>query len=116
MSSKFTFEALAIAGLLAISGLPAMAAEMSPASPAPSTAVQSDVKGDVGGKSVTTQTKADAKSADKKDGKNIHSETKMKDGKDQRTELKSKHDQTAKLPGAAPAANANGAAETPVQH
>ena len=122
MSSKFTLQALALTGILALSGLPALAADMTPATPSPGAAVQGNVKGDVPGNSaaVGTNTKADAKvlPTDKKDSKAI-------DSKDQHSELKTdktqkQHEQTAKLPAstapAAPAANVNGAVSTPVQH
>lgn len=95
MSSKFTLQALTLAGILAVSGLPAFAAEMTPATPAPGAAVHSDVKGDVSGKSATTNTnlKADTKvlPTDKKDGKEV-----LKNQKDSKA-LK-KHEQTAKVP------------------
>ncbi len=114
MSSKFTLQALALTGILAVSGLPAFASDMTPASPAPNAAIQSNVKGDVSGKSVGAQTKTDAKviPGDKKDSKDQHSELKTN---------KDKHEQTAKLPvgsapAVAPAANATGAAGTSVQH
>ena len=70
MSSKFTLQALAITGILAVSGLPAFAADMTPASPAPNAAVQSNVKGDASAKPAVAPTKTDAKviPGDKKDG------------------------------------------------
>ena len=104
--SKFTLQAVALAGILAVSGLPAFAAEMTPATPAPGAAVHSDAKGEVSGKSATTSTnlKADTKvlPSGKKDSKDVHKT--QKDSK----ELK-KHEQTAKVPAptstVAPAAN-----------
>ena len=88
MSSKINLQALALAGILAASGLPALAADMTPASPAPDAAVQSG-------------TKADAKvlPKDKKAGT---------DAKTGTTASKDTAQQTAKLP--APSATANGSA------
>ena len=86
MRSKITLQALTLAGIIAISGLPALAAEMSPATPAPGAAVQSD-------------TKAHAKvlPKDKKAGTDVKTGT---------TASKDKAQQTAKLP--APSATVNG--------
>ena len=125
MSNKFTIQALALAGILAVSGLPALAADMTPATPAPGAAVHSDVKGNVGG-SVGTSTKTDAKvlPGDKKAEKDIHKDTKAKDSKDIRSDakdLKTQHEQSAKLPAAsvpatpAPAATVNCSVGTPAQ-
>lgn len=120
MSTKFTLQALAFVGVLAVSGLPALAADMTPATPAPGAAIHNDVKGDVSGagKSATTNTKADAKilPTDKKDSKEVRKN--LKDSK----ELKS-NEQTAKVPAPAtaipatpaPAAKVNGSVGTPVQ-
>jgi hypothetical protein len=128
MSSKFTLQALALTGILALSGLPALAADMTPATPAPGVAVQSNVKGNVpatgNSAAVGTSAKTDAKviPGDKKDSKDIHNDTKLKDSKDERSELKTDkdqkaHEQTAKLPAvSAPAAPVSGAAGTSVQH
>jgi hypothetical protein len=46
--TKFTLQALALTGILAVSGLPAFAADMTPASPAPNASVSSDSKAKVG--------------------------------------------------------------------
>jgi hypothetical protein len=46
--NKFTLQALALTGILAVSGLPALAADMAPASPAPSASVSADSKAKVG--------------------------------------------------------------------
>ena len=93
--SKFTLQALTLAGILAVSGLPAFAADMTPATPAPGAAVHSDIKGDVSGKAATANTnlKADTKvlPSDKKDSKDIH-----KGQKDSKKDVK--HEQTAKVP------------------
>ena len=121
MSNKLVLQAFALAGVLAVSGLPALAADMTPATPAPGAAVQSDTKSNVSGanKSATvgTSTKADAKviPGDKKDSKDLHKD--VKNSKD-----KAQHEQNAKLPAAstpstpAPSVPANGSTSTPVQH
>lgn len=46
--NKFTLQALALTGILAVSGLPALAADMAPASPAPSASVSTDSKANLG--------------------------------------------------------------------
>ena len=46
--NKLTLQALALTGILAVSGLPAFAAEMAPASPAPKAPVSTDSKANVG--------------------------------------------------------------------
>jgi hypothetical protein len=46
--NKFSLQALALTGILAVSGLPAFAADMAPASPAPNAAVSTDTKANVG--------------------------------------------------------------------
>ncbi len=47
--NKFTLQALALTGILAVSGLPAFAADMAaPATPAPSASVSTDTKAKVG--------------------------------------------------------------------
>ena len=46
--NKLTLQALALTGILAVSGLPAFAAEMAPASPAPKASVSTDGKANVG--------------------------------------------------------------------
>ncbi len=85
MSSKITLQALALAGILAVSGLPALAADMTPATPAPGAAVQSD-------------TKADAKvlPKDKKASADVKTGTKVS---------KDKAQQTAKLPASSATVN-----------
>ena len=121
MSSKFSLQALALIGTIAISGLPAFAAEMAPASPTPGAAIQSDSKA-----GVTTSTginaKADSKivPADKKDSKDLHKDV----GKDVKAAKDKAPEQTAKLPAAsvpatpvpAPTPTVNGTANTAVQH
>lgn len=54
--NKLTLQALALTGILAVSGLPALAADMAPASPAPSASVSTDSKAKVG-TSVDTKAK-----------------------------------------------------------
>lgn len=133
MSNKISLQALALAGIIAVSGLPALAADMTPATPAPGAAVHSDAKSSVSGAgnsaAIGTSTKADAKviPSDKKASKDLHKDTKAtkvigKDVKDSKD--KTQHEQTAKLPAnaaptapvAAPSANANGSVGTSVQH
>ena len=122
MSSKLSLHALALAGIIAVSGLPALAAEMTPATPAPGAAVQSDMKAGV-------STSADAKVVtgtpkDSKDLKKAAKDTKAtatKDVKTAKDKAKDKTEpvQTAKLPAAqvpAPTATVNGTASTSVQH
>jgi septal ring-binding cell division protein DamX len=46
--NKLTLQALALSGILAVSGLPAFAADMAPSSPAPNASVSTDTKADVG--------------------------------------------------------------------
>src|SRR5690242_21590654 len=46
--NKFTLQALALTGILAVSGLPALAADMAPASPAPNASVSTDTKANLG--------------------------------------------------------------------
>lgn len=133
MSSKLSLQALAFAGIIAVSGLPAFAAEMTPATPAPGAAVQSDMKAGVSGAgnsaTVGTSTKADAKVAPgtQKDSKDLHKaakDTKAAATKDVKTDVKTSSAkvqpaQTAKLPAAsvpAPTATVNGSADTSVQH
>lgn len=131
MSNKFTIQALALAGILAVSGLPALAADMTPATPAPGAAVHSDVKGSVSGAgnsaAVGTNAKTDAKilPGDKKGSKDVTKETKAKDAKDIHSDakdIKKQPEQSAKLPAAsapstpAPSATVNGSVGTSVQH
>jgi hypothetical protein len=131
MSNKFTIQALALAGILAVSGLPALAADMTPATPAPGAAVHSDVKSGVSGAgsaaAVGTNAKADAKilPGDKKDSKDVSKETKAKDAKDIHSDakdIKKQPEQSAKLPATAapsvpaPTSTVNGAVGTKVQH
>jgi hypothetical protein len=46
--NKFTLQALALTGILAVSGLPAFAADMAPSAPAPSASVSTDSKAKIG--------------------------------------------------------------------
>ena len=46
--NKLTLQALALTGILAVSGLPALAADMAPATPAPSPSVSTDGKAKIG--------------------------------------------------------------------
>ena len=46
--NKLTLQALALTGILAVSGLPALAADMAPATPAPSPSVSTDSKAKIG--------------------------------------------------------------------
>src|SRR6478752_5477205 len=46
--NKLTLQALALTGILAVSGLPAFAADMAPVSPAPNASVSTDTKAKVG--------------------------------------------------------------------
>jgi hypothetical protein len=55
--NKLTLQALALTGILAVSGLPALAADMAPASPAPSASVSTDSKANLGA-SVDNKSKA----------------------------------------------------------
>jgi hypothetical protein len=46
--NKLPLQALALTGILAVSGLPAFAADMAPVSPAPNASVSTDTKANVG--------------------------------------------------------------------
>lgn len=92
MSSKITLQALAFAGILAVSGLPALAAEMTPATPAPGASVQSDTKA-----GATARPKDKKASTDVKTGATVST---------------NKSPQTAKLP--APSASVNGSTDLSV--
>jgi len=132
MRSKLSLHALAFAGIIAVSGLPAFAAEMTPATPAPGASVQSDSKAGVSGAgnaaSTAVNAKVDAKAvpSNPKDSKDLHkaaaTDTKNA-GKDIKAAKDKKPVQTAKLPAAAPAPSVpaptptvNGSAGTAVQH
>ncbi len=126
MSSKFSLQAFALIGAIAISGLPALASEMTPATPAPGAAIQSDAKAGVSGAGSSASTSVNAKAdskvlpTDKKDSKDLHKDA----GKDVKAAKDKVPEQTAKLPGAsvpaspvpAPTPTANGTAGTTVQH
>ena len=117
MSSKITFQALALAGIIAVSGLPAFASDMTPGTPAPAPVVQSNTKASVPSAPVGTNVKADTKvlPTDKKDSKDVKADAKTATDK-------VSHEQTAKLPTSptapvpAPSATMNGAAAGSVQH
>ena len=64
MTSKFALRALTLAGFLAASALPALAAEMTPATPAPSAAIHGDAAVTTG-TSMDQSAKKDAKTAKK---------------------------------------------------
>ncbi len=98
MTSKFALQALTLAGFLAATSLPALAAEMTPATPAPGAAVQNDTHVKAGAQ-IAPMAKKDAKSAKKT----------VKEGKETK-----KHVQTAKLPPVSGEGNAT--AGTSVQH
>ena len=135
MRSKLSLQTLAFAGIIAVSGLPAFAAEMTPATPAPGAAVQSDVKAGASGAgnaAVGTNTKVDAKivptDKDKKDMKDAKAPA-TKDVQAAKDKDKTQQVQTAKLPAAsasaptspapqvpAPTATVNGSTSTSVQH
>jgi hypothetical protein len=103
MRSKITLQALTLAGILAVSGLPALAAEMSPATPAPGVAVQSDTKANVSGSGSSAAIGSNAKTdatvlpKDKKAAADVKTDAKAS---------KDKAEQTAKVP--APSATVNG--------
>ena len=115
--TKFTLQALALTGILAVSGLPALAADMTPASPAPNAAVSNDNNAKLGtGAAVGTSTKSAAdmsKSATEK-----KADKTAKDAKDK------VHPQTAQRPASAGASASVGAGKvgadssvnTTVQH
>jgi len=102
MTSKFTLQALALAGILAVSGLPAVAADMTPAAPAPGVATGSTANADAKALPSTSAAKDVAKDSK---AKNLAKNSKA---------LKSEQ-KTAKT---APAASAtvSGAAASSVQH
>ncbi|MGH7033022.1 MAG: hypothetical protein ACREFL_04760 [Stellaceae bacterium] len=99
MSSKFALRALTLAGFLAASALPALAAEMTPATPAPDAAVHSDT-------AVSTGAKTDQAGQRSADTAKKHVRA-TKDGA-------KKHAQSAKLPPVSDEAGA--AAGASVQH
>ena len=133
MSNRFSLQTLALIGIIAVSGLPALAGEMTPATPAPGAAVQSDTKAGVSGAGNAASTGINAKvdskvlPTDSKDGKVL-----PKDAKDskptakdvQAAKDKTKQEQTAKLPAAtapapsvpAPTPTVSGSTGTSVQH
>jgi hypothetical protein len=98
MSIKFALQALTLAGFLAASSLPALAAEMTPAAPAPGTAIQSGTNAKMGAE-IAPKAKRDAKSAKKT----------VKEGKETK-----KHVQSAKLPPVP--GESNTGTGTPAQH
>ncbi len=93
MTSKFTLQALALVGILALSGLPAFAADMTPPTPAPGSATGTSENGDASALPSAS-----------------HDKKVVKDSKDKKSEQ-----QTAK---AAPTASASvsGSTTTSVQH
>jgi hypothetical protein len=114
--TKFTFQALAMTGILAVSGLPAFAADMTPASPPPSASVSSDSHAKLGsgtGAAIGTTGKSSADmsidkskaAAEKKAGtaKSATEKKTDKAAKDAKTQMKQ---QTAQRP--APSAGPSG--------
>jgi septal ring-binding cell division protein DamX len=90
--NKFTLQALALTGILAVSGLPAFAADMAPVSPAPNASVSTDTKAKVG------------TSADKTKGSVVKNVDKSKSATEKKIDKTSKntkdkvHQQTAAKP------------------
>jgi hypothetical protein len=99
MSSKFALRALTLAGFLAASALPALAAEMTPATPAPGAAIE-------GNASVSTGAKMDQAGQKATDTTKKHVRATKDSAK--------KHAQSAKLPPVSGEAGA--AAGASVQH
>lgn len=99
MSSKFALRALTLAGFLAASALPALAAEMTPATPAPGAAIE-------GNASVSTGAKMDQAGQKATDTAKKHVRATKDSAK--------KHAQSAKLPPVSGEAGA--AAGASVQH
>jgi hypothetical protein len=101
MTTKFALQTLAFAGILAVSGLPAFAADMAPANPVPSPAIHSDTntKATVPGVSASANTKVKADATVAKD-KTVSKDKKvLKDSKDSK---KLPTEQVAQRPSAAP--------------
>jgi hypothetical protein len=91
--NKLTLQALALSGILAVSGLPAFAADMaSPAIPAPNASVSTDTKANVGTSVDKTKSSA-VKSVDK--DKSATEKKIDKQSKDSKSKV---HQQTAAKP------------------
>jgi hypothetical protein len=113
--TKFTLQALALTGILAVSGLPAFAADMTPATPAPNASVSSDSNAKLGssgaaigttGKSSADMSLDKSKAATEKKAnvtKSAAEKKTDKTAKDAKTQAKQ---QTAQRP--APSAGVNG--------
>ncbi len=101
MTTKFALQTLAFAGILAVSGLPAFAADMAPANPVPSPAIHSDTntKATVPGVSASTNTKVKTEAMINKD-KAVSKDKKVL--KDSKTVKKLPTEQVAQHPTAAP--------------
>ena len=101
MTTKFALQTLAFAGILAVSGLPAFAADMAPANPVPSPAIHSDTntKAALPGVSASANTKVKTEATIAKD-KAVSKDKKVL--KDSKTVKKMPLEQTATRPLPAP--------------
>jgi hypothetical protein len=91
--NKLTLQALALSGILAVSGLPAFAADIAaPATPAPNASVSTDTKANIGTSVDKTKSSA-VKSADKN-----KSAAEKKIGKTAKNTKSKVHQQTAAKP------------------
>lgn len=117
--NKLTLQALALTGILAVSGLPAFAADMAapaPASPAPNASVSTDTKANVGTSVDKTKNSAEKNVDKNKSATEKKIDKQSKDTKDKAHEQTAAKPVTPAVPPVSGSAGANTSAGATVQH